>query len=89
MTDDIHSCSYYCTRPACVLAQRNEMRNASPPDHLAVMRQALSALDDYEVRYCELFAHAGLGDPTTDSVAVTIGRSAMDALRAALEPKQC
>ena len=24
---DIHSCSYYCTRPACVLAQRDEMRD--------------------------------------------------------------
>ena len=23
---DIHSCSYFCTRPACVLAQRDEMR---------------------------------------------------------------
>jgi hypothetical protein len=23
---DIHSCSYYCTRPACVLAQRDELR---------------------------------------------------------------
>jgi len=25
--EDIHSCSYYCTRPACVLAQRNEFRD--------------------------------------------------------------
>ena len=25
-TEDIHSCSMYCTRPACVLAQRDEMR---------------------------------------------------------------
>jgi len=24
---DIHSCSYYCTRPECVLAQRDELRN--------------------------------------------------------------
>ena len=24
---DIHSCSYYCTRPACVLQQRNELRD--------------------------------------------------------------
>jgi len=23
---DIHSCSYFCTRPACVLAQRDELR---------------------------------------------------------------
>ena len=35
--DDIHSCSYYCQRPACVLAQRDELRdghgagNQAPP----------------------------------------------------------
>ncbi len=23
----IHTCSYFCTRPACVLAQRNELRD--------------------------------------------------------------
>jgi hypothetical protein len=65
-----------------------ELLYTTPPDHTATMQQALSALDDYEVRYCELFAHAGLGDPTTDSVAVTIGRSAIDSLRAALEGKR-
>lgn len=27
MTDDIHSCSYYCERPACVRAQRDELRD--------------------------------------------------------------
>jgi hypothetical protein len=26
MSNDIHSCSYYCTRPACVAAQRDELR---------------------------------------------------------------
>jgi len=26
MVDNIHSCSYYCTRPACVAAQRDELR---------------------------------------------------------------
>jgi hypothetical protein len=46
MTDDIHSCSYYCTRPACVLAQRNEMRDAAPPDHREAMQQALEALEE-------------------------------------------
>jgi hypothetical protein len=69
MTDDIHSCSYYCTRPACVLAQRNEMRDAAPPDHTALLRQALEALEE---RYI-----GALRD------------SAIDALRATLEPKQC
>lgn len=24
---DIHSCSYYCDRPACIKAQRNELRD--------------------------------------------------------------
>jgi hypothetical protein len=36
---DIHSCSYYCTRPACVLAQRDELR-----DRLA--QQAEPVADD-------------------------------------------
>lgn len=27
--EDIHSCSYYCTRPACVLAQRDELRDTN------------------------------------------------------------
>lgn len=26
MTTDIHSCSYYCTRPECIKAQRDELR---------------------------------------------------------------
>jgi len=32
---DIHSCSYYCDRPACVLQQRDELRDklhAEPVD---------------------------------------------------------
>lgn len=28
MTEDIHSCSYFCTPPACVLAQRDELRDS-------------------------------------------------------------
>ena len=27
MTDEIHSCSYYCMRPECILKQRNELRD--------------------------------------------------------------
>jgi hypothetical protein len=65
MTDDIHSCSYYCTRPACVLAQRNEMRDAAPPDHLAVMRQALEALEE---RYV-----GALRDKAMDALRAALG----------------
>jgi predicted nuclease with TOPRIM domain len=25
--NDIHSCSYYCHRPACIKAQRDELRD--------------------------------------------------------------
>lgn len=25
MTDEIHSCSYYCDRPACIKAKRDEL----------------------------------------------------------------
>jgi hypothetical protein len=27
MNDQIHSCSYFCDRPACVKAQRDELRD--------------------------------------------------------------
>jgi hypothetical protein len=33
MTDyDIHSCGYYCNRPACIEAQRNELRDKLFPE---------------------------------------------------------
>jgi hypothetical protein len=40
---EIHSCSYYCTRPACVLTQRDELRDkleqqAEPVQRIEVMR---------------------------------------------------
>ena len=34
MTDDIHSCSYYCTRPECVRTQRDQLR-----DELTALRR--------------------------------------------------
>ena len=27
MANDLHTCSYYCTRPGCVKAQRDELRD--------------------------------------------------------------
>ena len=51
MSDGVHSCSYYCNRPACVLAQRDELREryvAAPADPTAAcveaMKLALGAL---------------------------------------------
>ena len=43
MSDGIHSCSYYCTRPACVLAQRDELREryvAAPVEPTYAMVEA-------------------------------------------------
>jgi len=37
---DIHSCSYFCTRPACVLAQRDELRDR--------MRAAIKAAQNFK-----------------------------------------
>jgi hypothetical protein len=61
--ETMHTCSYECTRPACVLAQRNELR-AKLEDSQdaankfayvqqvdeALMRQVLEALEYYERR---------------------------------------
>jgi hypothetical protein len=37
LTDAIHSCSYFCDRPGCIKAQRDELRAAveaaAPPGH--------------------------------------------------------
>lgn len=40
MTTD-HTCNYYCTRPECVLAQRNELR-----DRLAKQKPRIWVLKD-------------------------------------------
>ena len=43
---DIHSCSYYCDRPECIKAQRDELRDrlVSMTDR-ELMQQALDALE--------------------------------------------
>lgn len=59
-SETLHTCSYSCTRPACVLAQRNELRarledsqaaakvfaNLQQADE-ALMRLALEALEKW------------------------------------------
>jgi hypothetical protein len=37
--DDVHSCSLYCDRPACIKAQRDQMRDAAPADEFERGRQ--------------------------------------------------
>jgi len=40
---DIHSCSYYCDRPACIKAQRDELR-----DRFQVMQAPQPAVDVFD-----------------------------------------
>jgi hypothetical protein len=42
MTEDIHSCSYYCHKPECIKAQRDELR-----DKLAQSKQCTYPNCDY------------------------------------------
>lgn len=42
MTNTLHTCSYHCQRPECVLAQRDELRAA-----LEVARNGLAWYQDY------------------------------------------
>ena len=62
---DIHSCSYYCDRPACVKAQRDELREA------LVLRQRADAPTsaDYAMGYAEGFNDAC--KPTPAAVPLT------------------
>jgi hypothetical protein len=42
---DIHSCSYYCDRPACIKAQRDELR-----DRFQVMQAPQPVVDVFDSR---------------------------------------
>ena len=41
MTEQIHSCSYFCDRPACIKTQRDELR-----DRLQALNQYPASIDD-------------------------------------------
>jgi hypothetical protein len=47
MTDEVHSCSLFCDRPACIKAQRDQMRFAAdmPDTTPTVVAHPLGALE--------------------------------------------
>ena len=52
---DIHSCNYYCERPACIKAQRDEMRGwFFDTQTVAALQQKLAASE----RECEKHKNA-------------------------------
>ena len=61
---DIHSCSYYCSRPACVLAQRDELRDAIEAlrAELAAARATNLKLRQYAKHYPECPMWGATGD---------------------------
>ncbi len=75
-TEGIHSCSYFCTRPACIQAQRDELRDKLTAGDAA--REALTRLadaaDEVGMRYFdtdsmsnEVQCHASRHDPRARS----------------------
>lgn len=93
-SETLHTCSYSCTRPACVLAQRNELRakledsqdaankfaNSQQADE-ALMWQALEALQ----------AVVGYQEPehyVEREVALRKARASITVLRERLEEPQ-
>lgn len=46
---DIHSCSYYCTRPECVLQQRDELRDKL----MKQQAEPVHADDAMAIKFCE------------------------------------
>jgi len=52
---ELHSCSYFCEKPACIKAQRDEMRDALFDQHtVAALQQKLAASE----RECEKHKNA-------------------------------
>lgn len=50
MTDDIHSCSPYCNRPACVKEQRDKMRDAMAGDDVKMPEPGIDTANHAHIR---------------------------------------
>ena len=56
--EDIHSCSYYCTRPECVLAQRNELRDKQQAEREAIIQTIDELSDDRHPMFAQGYDYA-------------------------------
>lgn len=62
--NDIHSCSYYCDRPACIKAQRDELRDkyfALLEDYEKMANQAIFN-NDFKTRLAQSIEAMPFGD---------------------------
>lgn len=71
MTDEIHSCSYYCQRPACIKAQRDELRGkyfALLEDYEKMANQAIFN-NDFKNRLAQAIEQMPFGDTAASFAA--------------------
>jgi hypothetical protein len=67
--NDIHTCNYYCERPACINAQRCEMRDAMfDQQTVAPQRTYEQGLED-AAKVCEDVWTCEFSDPGRDCAA--------------------
>ena len=87
-TRDVHSCGYHCERPACVLAQRNELRDrlagqSEPPSVVAALRRVVALRDmGATLKFCKLF---GLEQVRIMDGEAAVWKRVYDDARAALQ----
>jgi hypothetical protein len=74
--EEIHSCSYFCERPACIKAQRDELR-----DRAVDAPVALREITDEERQFLSY-------NPNTDDLVVWIQDYASEAVRSALSQER-
>lgn len=65
----IHSCSYHCTNPLCIKAQRDELRDKFIAPGSEYAKAWNAALDEAAARIANV---RGFGQTTQDSFAVYI-----------------
>jgi hypothetical protein len=74
MTDGIHSCSYYCTRPECIRAQRDELRERLQTEVEDLYRRGWNgALETAALRFEHEFADS-FGRDSASSFAIWLRR---------------
>ena len=71
---DLHTCSYYCDRPECIKAQRDELRakySALLDDYEKLANQAIFN-NDFKERLAQAIEQMPFGKDTTQSFAIFV-----------------
>ena len=71
---DLHTCSYYCDRPECIKAQRDELRakySALLDEYEAQANRAITN-NDFKERLAQAIEQMPFGKDTTQSFAIFV-----------------